>query len=161
MKRSFALVWGPLVARLIVGGTLVYSSFHKIVDPGDFTRILLNYHVFPATWLHPLAVIVPWIEAFTGMALITGFGRRGGALLASGLFASFIVILGYNLARGCPTICGCFSTFAENQHLTIDEKLAKMHREIWLVDVPCFALSLWILVAAFVAPQRGSSVSAA
>lgn len=152
--RAFWLRWGPLVASIGVGGTLIYASIHKIADPRDFVKILLNYRTFPATALNPLAIWVPWVEAIAGAALITGIGRRGAACIATGLFATFIAVLSYNLARDCPTICGCFSTFAANAHLTPAEKFAEMRSEIWFYDVPLLALSLWVLVASF---ARGRS----
>ncbi len=73
---------------------------------------------------------MPWVEAFTGLGLILGVGRRGGALLAALLVITFIVLLSYNLARGCPTICGCFDTHASGQSLTDAEKFTKMRWEI-------------------------------
>jgi putative oxidoreductase len=139
----------PRLPRWIIGTVLIYASYHKIVDPPDFAKVLYNYKIFPGTWLNPLAVVVPWIEAFAGIALICGVAVRGASLISVGLFTSFIVILAYNLDRGCPTICGCFSTFEAGKALTVDEKFSKMRWEIWMVDVPCLALSLGALVLSF------------
>ena len=40
---------GPvvLVARLILGGVFIYASIDKILNPGDFAKIINNYHVLP------------------------------------------------------------------------------------------------------------------
>jgi uncharacterized membrane protein YphA (DoxX/SURF4 family) len=135
--HPFAVV----VARLALGGVLVYASLHKIVDPPDFALIIYNYRLFPAWSIHGTAIVVPWVELLAGLALLPpasgpaaflGRLRGGAALLAALLFASFIAILGYNLWRECPTICGCFSTHADGTALTVEEKFAKMRSEIAL-----------------------------
>jgi uncharacterized membrane protein YphA (DoxX/SURF4 family) len=155
MERLFRSS-APARAQVILGCVMLAASFHKIVDPPDFVKILYNYKVFPATWLNPLAIYVPWVEAIAGLALITGLGARGASVAAMGLFTSFIVLLGYNLARGCPTICGCFSTFEAGQRLSVADKFVEMKKEIFLVDVPCLALAAFVFFASFTRKDRES-----
>ena len=59
----------------------------------------------------------------------------------------------YNLARDCPTICGCFDTFAEGKKMTSDELFAAMQKEIWTVDLPCFVGSLWVFITSCLAKK--------
>jgi len=134
-----------LLVRIVLGGILVYASWHKIADPPDFAKIIYNYRLFPPASIHMLAVFVPWIELIAGLALISGIGLRGGALMAAIFFSFFIVALSYNLARECPTICGCFDTHASGRDLTADEKYAKMGREI-VLDCTLVAAALYVLV---------------
>ena len=124
--------WVIRIARAVLGCVLIYASWHKIGDPPDFAKIILNYHMFPASWIHALAIFVPWIELVAGLALLTGIGARGGALMAILFFTSFIAFLSINLARECPTICGCFDTHASGQSLTAEEKFWEMKKEIGL-----------------------------
>ena len=77
-----------LLVRIVLGGILVYASWHKIADPPDFAKIIYNYRLFPPASIHMLAVFVPWIELVAGLALISGIGLRGGALMAA-IFFSF------------------------------------------------------------------------
>ena len=121
-----------LLVRVVLGGILVYASWHKIADPPDFAKIIYNYRLFPESSIHMLAVFVPWIELVAGLALISGIWLRGGALMAAVFFTFFIVALSYNLARECPTICGCFDTHESGLDLTNAQKFAKMRTEIGL-----------------------------
>ncbi|MFP6632646.1 MAG: MauE/DoxX family redox-associated membrane protein [Planctomycetota bacterium] len=133
-----------LLVRVVLGGVLVYASWHKIADPPDFAKIIYNYRLFPPASIHMLAVFVPWIELVAGLALISGIGLRGGALMAALFFSFFILALSYNLARECPTICGCFDTHASGRDLTVDEKYAKMGKEI-VLDGCLVVAALYVL----------------
>jgi uncharacterized membrane protein YphA (DoxX/SURF4 family) len=134
-----------LVARLVLGGFLIYASSHKILDPPDFSLAIENYKFFPEQWINLLAIYVPWVELFTGVGLIVGLGRRGGSILAAVLMLSFIALLAYNLARGCPTICGCFGTHAAGEKLSDVEKYSAMRREI-VLDVGLLALAVYVFI---------------
>ena len=136
-----------LLVRIVLGGILVYASWHKIVDPPDFAKIIYNYRLFPPASIHMLAVFVPWIELVAGLALISGIGLRGGALMAAIFFSFFILALSYNLARECPTICGCFDTHASGRDLTVDEKYSKMGKEI-VLDCCLVVAALYVLCGA-------------
>ena len=133
-----------LLVRVVLGGVLVYASWHKIADPPDFAKIIYNYRLFPPASIHMLAVFVPWIELVAGLALISGIGLRGGALMAALFFSFFILALSYNLARECPTICGCFDTHASGRDLTVDEKYSKMGKEI-VLDGCLVVAALYVL----------------
>ena len=133
-----------LLVRVVLGGILVYASWHKIVDPPDFAKIIYNYRLFPEGSIHMLAVFVPWLELVAGLALISGIGLRSGALMAAIFFSFFILALSYNLLRECPTICGCFDTHASGRDLTVDEKYAKMGKEI-VLDCCLVVAALYVL----------------
>ena len=135
-----------LVARLLLGGLFIYASLHKVMDPPDFAKIVYNYKLLPGQFLHVVAMILPWIELLAGVAIITGYGLRAGAWLIGLMVFSFILALSFNLYRCHPTICGCFSTHAENINLTDDEKFFKMWREI-VYDIGMLLLALQILYA--------------
>jgi len=138
--------WLTFAVSLILGGTFVYSSYHKIIDPPDFAKIVYNYKLIPGGLINLVAIYMPWFELVAGLAVITGVGRRGGALGLGLICAVFIAALSYNLYRGHPTICGCFSTFAENTTLTDAEKFTKMRQELF-IDVGLLLASLQILWA--------------
>ena len=140
--------WLTLITRFVLGGFFIYASYHKIADPPDFAKIIYNYKLVPGEWIHLAAMFLPWLELFAGVAVITGLGLRGGTVLLGGLALVFIVALSYNLARCHPTICGCFSTHAENVSLTDEQKFAKMYREIAL-DAGIFLIALQVLYSDF------------
>ena len=138
--------WFTFVVSLILGGTFIYSSYHKILDPPDFAKIVYNYKLVPGELINLVAIYMPWFEVVAGLAVITGIGRRGGALGLGLICAVFIAALSYNLYREHPTICGCFSTYAENTTLTDAEKFSKMRQELF-IDVGLLLAALQIFWA--------------
>ncbi len=146
--------WLSVAIRMILGGVLLWASYHKVLHPADFTNVIYHYKVFPSQAINLLVIYVPWIEVFLGLALITGFGHRGASFMAGLLFLSFIAVLSFNLYRDCPTICGCFDTYEAGKSLTDAEKFEEMRKEI-RIDVACFALALYTYAGSFV--KRGDS----
>jgi len=120
------------LSALGLGGAFSYASYHKIVDPPDFAKIVYNYKLVPPYLINLAAIYMPWFELFAGLALITGVCRRGAALGAGLLALVFIAALSFNLYRGHPTICGCFNTHAQGLTMSREEKFFKMKREIAL-----------------------------
>jgi uncharacterized membrane protein YphA (DoxX/SURF4 family) len=98
-----------LAARWILGLTFIYASFHKILSPADFAKIVYGYNLFPEIFINLIAIIVPFLELVTGLALIIGLYPRSAAITINGLLLAFIVMLTINLIRGHEFDCGCFS----------------------------------------------------
>jgi len=103
-KRIFATF-----LRLVCGLILIYASQDKLGNADKFTGILEEYHILPHTLLPLAAVVVPWLEFFTGVCLVLGYKWRGAALLFCTLMSVYALSLGWNLAHGVEMNCGCFS----------------------------------------------------
>lgn len=101
--------WIELAARWILGLTFIYASFHKILSPGEFARIVYGYDLFPYVLINLIAIIIPFLELVAGLALIIGFYPRAAAIIINGLLLSFMLALTINLIRGHEFDCGCFS----------------------------------------------------
>jgi putative oxidoreductase len=101
--------WITIAARWILGLTFVYASYHKLLAPADFAKILYGYELFPNALINLIAIILPFIELVLGLALIFGIYTRAAAMAINGLLAAYIVILSINLVRGHVFECGCFS----------------------------------------------------
>lgn len=99
-----------LLFRLILGITFIYASFHKIADPIAFSDNISNFHITPIAVDNLVALILPWIELFIGIGLITGVFLEGSTVLTIGLYGFFIVLLVQALIRGIDTHCGCFKS---------------------------------------------------
>jgi len=109
MNRSEAKAWGSTLARLFCGAVFLYASFDKLGEAERFLAVVKEYHVLPRD-LEPLAaVVIPPLEALVGLALVTGFRRRGAALVYCGLLLCYSLGLSINLVRGVDMACGCFS----------------------------------------------------
>ena len=109
LKSIIANRWVELAARWILGLTFIYASFHKIVSPADFAKIIYGYDLFPATLINLMAITIPFVELITGLALVLGIYPRSAALLINAMLLGFIVALSINLVRGHEFDCGCFS----------------------------------------------------
>lgn len=101
--------WIDLGARWILGLTFIYASLHKIVSPDAFAKIVYGYDIFPHILINWIAIVIPFIELFTGLAIIFGVYPRSAAIIINGLLFMFIVLISANLVRGHEFDCGCFS----------------------------------------------------
>jgi uncharacterized membrane protein YphA (DoxX/SURF4 family) len=98
-----------LVCRLLVGGVFVYASFDKILHPTEFAMVVYNYQILPLPLSNLLAMSLPWLELFTGLALIIGTWRAEASFLLGSLLVVFIVALTVNVYRGVDIDCGCLT----------------------------------------------------
>ncbi len=107
-RRGTAAALLVLAARLGAGATFLWASTGKIADPVGFAQAVYNYRLVPDVLLHPFALLLPWLEAVIGVALLCGLARRGASLLAATLTVAFIAAISAALARGLDITCGCF-----------------------------------------------------
>jgi uncharacterized membrane protein YphA (DoxX/SURF4 family) len=98
-----------LAARWILGLTFIYASFHKILSPADFAKIIYGYDLFPASLINLIAITLPFIELVSGLALISGILPRAASLIITVTVLVFIAALSINLVHGHEFDCGCFS----------------------------------------------------
>lgn len=110
MKNILQNSWIELAARWILGLTFIYASYHKILAPADFAKIVYGYDLFPNEAINLIAIVLPFIELNAGLALILGLYPRSAALIITGMLVAFIIVLSINLIRGHEFDCGCFST---------------------------------------------------
>ena len=109
MKNILENSWIELAARWILGLTFIYASYHKILVPADFAKIVYGYDLFPNGAINLIAIVLPFIELIAGLALILGLYPRSAALIINGMLVAFIIVLSINLIRGHEFDCGCFS----------------------------------------------------
>ena len=105
-KKAWVLHW---ILRLVLGLTFVGASWHKILDPGDFAKIIYGYGLFPDISINALAIVRPHVEFLAGICLILGILPRSCLMILNGLLVAFILVIGFNLWRGHVFDCGCFS----------------------------------------------------
>ncbi len=109
MKNILQNSWIELAARWILGLTFIYASYHKILAPADFAKIVYGYDLFPNETINLIAIVLPFIELIAGLTLILGLYPRSAALIINGMLVAFIIVLSINLIRGHEFDCGCFS----------------------------------------------------
>ena len=102
MKLSF-------IIRCFLGLLFIYASIDKIRFPQEFLKVLYNYRIFPDLLLNPIAIILPWLELFTGLCLLTGLFMEGAIILINVLLVGFFLIIFIDMIRGINVECGCFN----------------------------------------------------
>lgn len=98
-----------LVVRLFVGIIFIYASIDKIADPGQFARIVYNYHMVPGALINIFALILPWLEMVCGISLILGIYKEGSVVIFNLMVLAFIIGISVNIYRGIDLECGCFT----------------------------------------------------
>jgi uncharacterized membrane protein YphA (DoxX/SURF4 family) len=82
-------------------------------------------------------VVLPWVEAVVGLALIVGFWRREAAFVTALMLVAFLGAVGSAMARGIDIEkCGCFSVSAGGRRagaLLIAEDVAMLAAALLLV----------------------------
>ena len=96
------------VAAIFVGGVFVYAGAIKIVDPMRFAIDIDNYKILPWAVGVRLALYLPWLEIFCGLAVIVRIFQRGGLSILAALLGVFILATIAAKARGIDITCGCF-----------------------------------------------------
>lgn len=93
--------------RLIIGGLFLYAGLSKISQPYKFAAAIQAYQLLPQFFVGLAAVLIPWIEAVCGLALLLGCKSRSALLIFLILLISFIFIVGLTMSRGLEIDCGC------------------------------------------------------
>ncbi len=103
------LPWVHRIIRFVLGLTFIWASWHKMVNPGEFAKIIYGYGVFPEISINAIAIVLPYIEFISGICLISGIWPKSALFIINALLTAFILLIGFNLLRGHTFDCGCFS----------------------------------------------------
>lgn len=106
MLRDLILTLGS-AAAVCAGLVFVLAAVGKLRHAAVFPAVVANYRLLPAAAVAPAAMVLPWLELVTGLALIAG-ERRVAPALAAALLLVFAAAMAINLRRGRSHIdCGC------------------------------------------------------
>ena len=112
------------ILDVIVGGIFVYAGVIKALDPVQFGNDIDNYKMLPWFVSVRLALYMPWLEIFCGLAVIFNFLYRGGLSILTALLTVFIGATIVAKMRGLDITCGCFGHASKNwnfsTHLVLD-----------------------------------------
>lgn len=142
VRRLLEIRWLAIVLRLALGVIFVISAWPKISDPPGFAQMVANYGLLPDVAVNPTALVLPWLELVAGLALLSGFGRRGAALWLAFLLLIFIGAISINLARDVAVDCGCFSVALS--HKSHAEMIAAMKLDL-IRDLGMLVMALFTL----------------
>jgi putative oxidoreductase len=113
VNRARAPFWW--LARLALAAVFLGACLAKIRDPEAFALAVYRYRLLPGTWVNAVAILLPWIELTSGLAVLAPRPRlrAAGAFVITGMLAVFTIAISLNLARGIEASCGCFTTRAD------------------------------------------------
>jgi len=137
IKRLLQSSWLELIVRWVLGSIFLFACYHKIVDPAQFAKIIYGYYLFPGYSINLIAIILPYLEFFAGIALILGVYPRSAVLILNIMLFTFIIAISINLIRGHEFDCGCFSFSKSRQTFSAIQLLIR--------DIICFFLGLHVL----------------
>jgi uncharacterized membrane protein YphA (DoxX/SURF4 family) len=104
--------WLTVRVQIALGAIFAAAALPKIADPPSFAHMIYNYRLAPGGLINAMALMMPWIEILSGIALITGIWRRTAATLIGALLVVFMIAIGINLSRDHAVSCGCFDLSA-------------------------------------------------
>jgi putative oxidoreductase len=93
--------------RLVVGGLFLYAGVSKIGHPYEFAAAIQAYQLLPQFFVGVAAVLIPWLETVSGLALLFGYKPRSALISLMLLLIIFLAIIGLTMSRGLDIDCGC------------------------------------------------------
>lgn len=125
------------ILAFAIGAVFIYAGVLKAWDPIVFASDIRNFHILSWPLGVRLAFYLPWLEILCGLALITGWLRKGAVGILTGLMVIFIVATVAARIRGIDLSCGCFGSAAKNLpfswHLIIDFALLAGLLGLWFL----------------------------
>lgn len=121
MSLALRIVGHPAVVllfRLFVGGAFVLAAWPKIADPQAFAMTISNYRILPDNLIHLTAILLPWVEAVCGVALILGLWTRAATVAILGMLLIFVIFIISAIARNLDISCGCFDPSPRGKHMS-------------------------------------------
>ncbi|MBK9476072.1 MAG: DoxX family membrane protein [Tetrasphaera sp.] len=97
-----------LLARLILGGVLIYAGAVKVGKPLTSQRAVQAFDVLPFELAGWIGLILPWLEIVLGVLLVLGLFTRFAGAAGALLMVVFVAGIAQAWARGLSIDCGCF-----------------------------------------------------
>lgn len=129
-----------LLARLVLGATLLIAGGLKVGNPLGSARAVQAYDLLPFEMARYLGYALPWLEIVIGVLLVLGLFTRISAVLGTLLMVAFVVGIAQAWARGLTIDCGCFGGGGE-----VGAAETKYGREI-LRDLGFALCGAWLVV---------------
>jgi uncharacterized membrane protein YphA (DoxX/SURF4 family) len=100
--------WFLRVLAIVFGGVFVYAGVLKASDPGLFLIDVRSFDMLRDPYAAWLALGLPWLEIFAGLAVVTGVYRQSGLLILNLALVVFFIAISWAWHRGIDIKCGCF-----------------------------------------------------
>ena len=120
--------WLTLIARAILGGTLLAAGWIKLFNSFEAKASVRAYDLLPVPLANILGTILPGFEILVAIFILIGLWSKLSALVGTILMMIFVLAISQAWARGLPINCGCFG----NGGLTAD---GKVHNWTYLSEI--------------------------
>jgi len=127
-----------LLARLILGGALLWAGGLKVTSLVDSARAVRAYQILPYDFAGYVGYGLPLVEIVLGLLLVAGLLTRASAAAGGLLMVAFIIGIASAWARGLSIDCGCFGGGG-----TIEASQTQYGQEI-LRDAGFVACASWL-----------------
>lgn len=125
------------ILHLAFGGVFLYAGVMKAWNPMVFLDDVRSFALLPDPYAGLLAMYLPWLEIFSGLAVITGGMRKGGLLVLNGSLLIFLAAISIAWVRGTDIRCGCFGGNGEAESNYV---------ELILRDLVLLVLGTWLVM---------------
>jgi len=99
-----------LLLHFFFGGVFVYAGVLKVADPMSFLDDVRSFDLLGDPFAAWLAMGLPWLEIFAGLAVMSGLLRSGGLMILNGSLLLFLAAICLSWWRGIDIHCGCFGS---------------------------------------------------
>ncbi len=106
--RQRALSWATRLARWVIAAVFLYAGLRKIGDPALLAGQIRNYHLAPWWLVHPMAIVLPWLEICAAGLAATGIWIVESIGILTALSLVFLGAIGWALYWELEIQCGCF-----------------------------------------------------
>jgi uncharacterized membrane protein YphA (DoxX/SURF4 family) len=102
-RESRRWIFNPyvlLVMRLVLAAVFIYAAVQKIGHPLEFADEIRMYRILDiGPPLYIVSIVLPWVELFCGIALVTGIFLRGSALILAAFNIVFLIAVSIRTAQ--------------------------------------------------------------
>jgi putative oxidoreductase len=100
--------WINLTIRVGLALFFVAAAVPKIAEPLAFATSISQYKMVPSIAVHPMALVLPWMELLVALALLIGYRTKMMALLTAGMLVIFTIAVIWAVINNLKIDCGCF-----------------------------------------------------
>ncbi|OEU75506.1 MAG: hypothetical protein BA874_03100 [Desulfuromonadales bacterium C00003068] len=101
-----------IVLRLILAAVFLYAGITKALDVNAFSQAIGRYDLMPAMVNFIVAAVLPYLEIYTALLLLSGLWLRAATWLSILMCSTFCLALLSAAVRGLSIDCGCFGSSA-------------------------------------------------
>jgi putative oxidoreductase len=130
-----------VAVRCTLGAIFIGAGVLKLGHPAAFHANLLVYGIGTPDWFfRSVAVVLPWVETFSGGFLLADLWTETVGILVTGMCLVFVLALGQAVLRGLELKCGCFGDLAagwfERPPVALLRACVLLAASVWLLLHP-------------------------